>query len=107
MPGVELSLKEYLYLPGVKLGLKDHLQDSRTTAQSSLEKLTRLPSSSSHLVVAVDIRRAFRDELLLCQPVRRVCVKRYKKAVLCRAFFQRTVNYLCLVGDIVKRGRIL
>ena len=24
-------------MPGVKLGLKDHLQDSRTTAQSSLE----------------------------------------------------------------------
>ena len=36
-------------LPGVKLGLKDHLQVSRATAQSPLEKLLvcrRLPSIS-------------------------------------------------------------
>ena len=46
MLGVELGLKDYPHVPGVLLGLKDHLQVSRTTAQSSLKLLLvsrRLP----------------------------------------------------------------
>ena len=103
MPGVELGPKEYLLLPGVKLGLKDHLQVSRTTAQSSLEYYSCAVVFLASRRCLGFIRRAFLYELLLCQPVRRVCVKHYKRQSCAVPFFREQL-FLCLVGDIVRRS---
>ena len=84
----------------MKLGLKDHLQVSRTTAQSSLEYYSYAVIILASCCCLGFIRRAFLYELLLCQPVRRVCVKHYKRQSCAVPFFQRTVIFVSSRGHI-------
>ena len=64
----------------------DHLQVSRTTAQSSLEYYLYAVIVLASYCCLGFICRAFLYELLLYQPVLRVCVKHYKKTIVCCAF---------------------